>query len=492
MQERWQARTSPAMFEEARRSWKNKPQSWRKTSYDKNRTKRSVTTKHVTPYPEINVMLTVVAIGFICVAIVVLGGYFERKMRDARNARHTYHTATSKNIIERYEYTKAAMIDFHKVNAENAQKLHTMMQGKMDTLVAIYQDILKQHATNSPYPIRLAGGHFNEDFAIIARIMHWNVQWREDSNVNLMPSSFVKCPHDLPAPVTPIEWDRLVRKFYEESGVTLERMDEYADDGYAEILDVNNIGKDQLCITPVCIKPDLKYEGKETKCHYCNGICCNCENCKKYRAFFQIRTALINTGKVNHWDYLDARLQRQIQVTAKLVQNDNQVRRIMMKLYEKAKIDNPELPASMDHLKGQELRSKLRKIAVRMMEGPMTKLITSDERLNEMADELTHEVVEHFLEQHGIIDKRTTELMKWVTRNYHKQEDKEEERKEEEQEKTKGGSGVTVRFDCDTASLRQYMNEDNDISSELSESDNVNNTQAHNEQINDELSDLDE
>jgi len=51
---------------------------------------------------------------------------------------------------------------------------------------------------------------------------------------------------------------------------------------------------------------------------------------------------------------------------------------------------------------------------------------------------------------------------------------------------------VTVSFDCDTASLRQYMNEDNDISSELSESDNVNNTQAHNEQINDELSDLDE
>ena len=456
LQEHWQTRISPVTFEEAQRSWKNNPQSWRKTSYDTNRTKRSVNTKSISPYPEINVMLTIVAIGFICVAVVVLGGYFKRKMREARNARYEYNSKTCKQIIERYECTKAAMIDFHKTSVGKVEQLQTMMQGKMDTLVAIYRNILKQNATSSPYPMRLTGGHFNEDFAIIARIMHWNVQWREDSNVNLMPSSFVICPHSLPAPVTPNEWNRLVRKFYEESGVTLKKMDEYADDGYAEILDVNNIGKDQMCTTPVCIKPDLKYEGKETKCHYCNGICCNCENCKKFRAFFQIRTALINTGKVNHWDYLDDRLQRQIQGTAKLVTNDNQLRRIMKKLYEKAKIDNPELPSSMDHLsssQGHELRAKLRKIAVRMMEGPMTKLITSDERLNEMTDELTNEVLEHFLQQHGIIDTRTTELMKWVTKNYHKPERKEEEREEEEHEKTKGG--VVLQSDLTVTRLQQ-------------------------------------
>jgi len=488
LQEHWQARISPATFEEAQRIWKNKPQSWRKTSYEKNRTKSVNKVKHISPYPEINVMLTVTAIAFICVAIVVLGGYFERKMREARNARQQYSTVTSKQINERYECIKAAMIDFHKASVGKAQQLQTMMQGKMDTLVAIYQDILKQHTTSSPYPMRLTGGHFNEDFAIIARIMHWNVQWREDSNVNFMPSSFVKCPHDLPAPVTPNEWDRLVRKFYEESGVTLEKMDEHADDGYAEILDVNNIGKDQLCTTPVCIKPDLKYEGKETKCHYCNGICCNCENCKKFRAFFQIRTALINTGKVNHWDYLDARMLRQIQVTAGLVKNDHQIRRIMTKLYEKAKIDNPELPSSMDHLRGgHQLRGKLRQIAVRMMEGPMMKLITSDERLNEMTDELTNEVLEHFLEQHGIIDTRTTELMKWVTKNYHKQEGKEEE----EQGKTKGGSGVTVRFDCNTTSVEQDTKKDTGTNSDLSESDTEKNIQVHYGQLNhEEMSDF--
>ena len=175
--------------------------------------------------------------------------------------------------------------------------------------------------------------------------------------------------------------------------------------------------KNQLCTTPVCIKPDLNYEGKASKCHYCNNICCNCENCKKFRAFFQIRTALINTGKVNHWDYLDARMERQVHLTSKMVQTDRQMRKIMETLYERAKIDNPQLPTSMDQLKGQALRSKLRKIAVRMMEGPMIK---SDEKLNEMADELTNEVVEHFLKQQGIIKPRTTELMRWVTRSYHK------------------------------------------------------------------------
>jgi len=296
LQEHWQATTSPALSEEAQRNWKNKLQSWRKTSYDKNRVKRSANIKNETPYPEINVMLTTVAIGFICVGIVVLGGYIERKTREARNARHTYHASISGTVIDKYNHTRAAMTDhhnismadmkaYHNMSMEEIKNMHITIQGRMDTLVAIYQDILKQHATNSPYPIRLTGGHFNEDFAIIAKIMHWNVQWRENGNVSLMPSSFIKCPHDLPLPATSFEWDRLVRKFYEESGLTLEKPSE-DDDGYAEILDVTHLNKKQLCTTPVCIKPDLNYEGKESKCHYCNNICCNCENCKKFRAFF--------------------------------------------------------------------------------------------------------------------------------------------------------------------------------------------------------------
>jgi len=477
LKEHWQATNSPALSEEAQSNWKNEPKSWRKTSYDKKRAKRSANIKNETPYPEINVMLTTVAIGFICVGIVVIGGYIERKTREARNARHEYHASISGTVINRYEQTRKTMIEHYNLNLtdmkayyttlwEKIESMHVKGQEKMETLVAIYQDILKQHATNSPYPIRLTGGHFNEDFAIIAKIMHWNVQWRENGNVNLMPSSFIKCPHDLPSPETSFEWDRLIRKFYEESGLTLEKPSE-DDDGYAEILDVTHLTKKQLCATPVCIKPDLNYEGKESKCHYCNNICCNCENCKKFRAFFQIRTALINTGKVNHWDYLDARMERQVHLTSKLVQNDRQMRKIMETLYERARIDNPQLPTSMDQLKGQELRSKLRKIAVRMMEGPMIKLITSDEKLNEMADELTNEVVEHFLKQQGIVKPRTTELMRWVTRNYHKT-------REEEQKDTEGGSGVTVRFDCNTNPEEQELKQDVLTNSESSEEDSMN------------------
>ena len=160
-------------------------------------------------------------------------------------------------------------------------------------------------------------------------------------------------------------------------------------------------------------------------------------------------------------------MERQVHPTSKMVQNDRQMRKIMETLYEKAKIDNPQLPMSMDQLKGQELRSKLRKIAVRMMEGPMIKLITSDEKLNEMADELTNEVVEHFLKQHGIIKPRTTELMRWVTRSYHKTS-------EEEQKETEGGSGVTVRFDCNTNPTGQDMEQAVLISSESSEEDSMN------------------
>ena len=331
----------------------------------------------------------------------------------------------------------------------------------METLIKIYRETLKQNAINSPYPIKLTGGHFNEDFAIIARIIHWTTQWREDSNTSLIPSSFVICPHYLPTPVTPNEWNRIGRKFYEESGMTLEMMSEHNDDGYAEILDVNNLGKDQLCTTPVCIKPDLKQEGKETKCHYCNGICCNCLNCQKYRAFFQIRTALINTGKIDRWDYLNMKMEKQVQATGELVTYDNQMRRIVKTLYAKAKLDNSELPASMEQLpalQGRLLRSKLHKIAARMLEGPMMKLITGDERLNEMTDELTNQVVEHFLEQQGIVDRRTSDLMRWVTKNYHQPKATQqgmEKQKKEDEEKTKGGSGVTVRFDCNTDSAAQ-------------------------------------
>ena len=461
MQEHWPVKASPAKFEEAQRILQNNTKSWRKTSYDKNRTKRSTTKTYTTPYPEINILLTTVAIAFICIAIVILGGYIERKTREARNARYEYQRATCEEIREKYESTRGAMQDFHRIATTKTEQVASLIQEKMEMLIKIYQESLRQNALNSPYPIKLTGGHFNEDFATIARIIHWNGQWRDDSNTSLLPSSFVICPHNLPEPVTPNEWGKHVRKFYEESGMTLEVANEDIDVSHAEILDVDNLGKEQMCTTPVCIKPDLKYEGKKNKCHYCNGICCNCMNCQKYRAFFQIRTALINTGKIDRWDYLNMKMEKQVLATNELVSYDQRIKKIVKKLYEKAKLDDPELPMSMDQLplvQGSTLRRKLKKIAARMMEGPMIKLLTGDERLNEMTDELTNQVVEHFLEQQGIISSATRELMRWVTKNYHhpkKAAQETEAPKKEDEEKTKGGSGVTVRVDCNTSLAAQ-------------------------------------
>ena len=180
-------------------------------------------------------------------------------------------------------------------------------------------------------------------------------------------------------------------------------------------------------------------------------------NCQKYRAFFQIRTALINTGKIDRWDYINMKMEKQVLATNELISYDQRMKKIMDKLYEKAKMDNPELPHSMNQLsmgQGSLIRRKLKKIAARMMEGPMVKLITGDERLNEMTDELTNSVVEQFLKQQGSISHATRDLMRWVSRNYHhpkKAEKEPKEQQEEDEEKTKGGSGVTVRFDCNTS-----------------------------------------
>jgi len=455
LQEPWQLKRSPANYEEAQRIWQNETESWRKTNYDRNRSKRSVEKKTTIPYPEINVMLTTVAIAFICIGIVVLGGYFEKKMREARNARRDCSQKFCQQISTQYEFHNNTVVESHKVIMSKMDNLMNYMQDKMNTLIQAYHEMIKQNLVNTPYPMKLSGAQINEDFATIVRIIHWNVQWRDDNNVGLIPSSFVTCTNYLPTPQIPQEWEKIVRKFYDESGMTLEKPNENDQENYDDVLDIEKISKKQLCRTPVCVSPDLYLKGKETRCHYCNGLCCNCENCTKFRAFFQIRTALINTGKINKWDYLDFKMMKQVQTTGVLIDHDKQIKKIMKKLYEKARIDQPDLPASIEQLPydhGHKLRTKLQKVAIRMLEGPMIKLVTSDERLNEMADELTSEIVDHFLQEHVELDKKTVNLMKWVTQNYH-----QEKRKisNEEVEKTQGGSGVTVRFDCNTKPAAQ-------------------------------------
>jgi len=181
LQEHWPALPLRVKREDAQRIFENNTQSWRKTSYDENRPKRSVTETKGVPYTEINVMLTTVAIGFICIGIVVIGGYTERKMREAKNARYEYHRATCEDIREKYENTRGAMQDFHRILSGKSDQLGMLIKEKMEVLITIYRENIKQNAMNSPYPIKLTGGHFNEDFATITRIIHWNGQYKPDT-----------------------------------------------------------------------------------------------------------------------------------------------------------------------------------------------------------------------------------------------------------------------------------------------------------------------
>ena len=157
LQEHWQTPPSLVKREDAQRISKNDMQSWRKTNYDEKRSKRSVTKINGIPYTEINVILTTVVIAFICIAIVVLGGYLERKMREARDARSEYQRATFEYIREKYENTRGAMQDFHRILSGKSDQLGNLLEEKMEVLIKIYRENLRQNAINSPYPIKLTG-----------------------------------------------------------------------------------------------------------------------------------------------------------------------------------------------------------------------------------------------------------------------------------------------------------------------------------------------
>ena len=447
MQVRWPKRVSPHQSEKVEKA----QQSWKKTNYGETRNKRSLITIQDSVLPEVNVMLISINIALMCMAVVIIGGYIERKTREARNARRDYMQQLLNTIQEKHMYITKRITEYHDQNKENLQVTRNTIQGKMDKMVMIYKDILKVHQTNTPYPIRLTKGHTNKDFANMIRITHWNGQLRSDDNASLLPSCFLQCPQDLPRPGTMIEWDRLVRKFYEESGMNL-RIPiniEEVEEQYATALDITKLGREQLCTTPVCVKPDLDYERKECKCQYCNNVCCNCQNCERYRGFFRIRTALINTGKVDTWDYFKQQLIKRVKERRKTTKDAITMEKIMEKLYTRIRIDRPELPKALFYLdEDDKLKQDIKKIALRMLEGPVIKIITSDERLNKLTDELTNEVLQKFLDQEDMRNEKTEAVMTWLVERYH--QNKEKEKEEEEEVLTKGGSGVMVINDCNT------------------------------------------
>ena len=269
------------------------------------RTRRSIPRQTDKDLLNVNIIMNTVNIAFLCIFTMILVGYLTKKEKNHSRKIDLCRENVTKLIKEKHLYITARVNEFHTRNIENLKNNYQDLKDKFDMLVTIFQDICKAHRTNTPYPIRLTKGHTNEDFATMVRITHWNGQWRDDNNTSLSPSSFLQCPQDLPKPQSIREWQRLARIFYEESGtcILIPHILELEENPYAPTIDISHLAVDQLCRTPVCINPNVEYEGKETKCQYCTRICCNCMNCSRFRGFFKIRTALINTGKVDCWDH---------------------------------------------------------------------------------------------------------------------------------------------------------------------------------------------
>jgi len=86
LQEQWPRKVSPLQSEKLRRA----QQGWQETDYGETRNKRSLTTIQDSVLPEVNVMLISINIALMCMAVVMIGGYIERKTREARNARRDH------------------------------------------------------------------------------------------------------------------------------------------------------------------------------------------------------------------------------------------------------------------------------------------------------------------------------------------------------------------------------------------------------------------
>ena len=411
------------------------------TKKEKKRGKRSTPRIENNDLINVNTVMNTVNIALLCIFTVIMCGYLNYIDKENIKVRTKKHEQVISQINKKHMFMTERIQEFHDHHREIYERLKQETRGKFDMMITVFQEICKNTRLNTPYPMRLTKGHTNEDFDNMVRITHWNGQWRDDNNTSLSPSAFLQCPRDLPKPMHYKEWQRLARLFYEESGMNL-FIPDYAGEGVMEnptypVLDVDQLDEQQLCCTPVCFNPDLKYEGKESKCQYCMQVCCNCVNCNRYRAFFKIRTTLINTGKIDSWDYYNQQLLKSINLHNKQRKEKKTLENIMKVLYQQARERKPMLPTRLIYVDDDDpLKEKLRNVALRIMNSPVDKIITADERMNRIADNLSEEIVQHFLETKELQRTRTQDILKWLLEQYH-----------EEEELTKGGSDVVVKFD---------------------------------------------
>ena len=408
----------------------------------KTRIRRSVGKNPDTDLLVINITMSAVYIALLCVFALTLTGWETYKDKQDTRHRTLNHDALAELIKMKHNYITNRVNEFHVQRKEIYTAQHNEMKDKFDMLVTIFKEICREIAVTTPYPVRLTRGHTNEDFATMVRITHWNGQWRDNNNTTLKPSAFLGCTRDLPKPQNRKEWQRLARIFYEESGsnIILPRysdVENMENDTYTPTLGINQLALRQLCRTPVCFNPNVELKGKESKCQYCMQICCNCTNCIRFRGFFKIRTALINTGKVDSWDHHNEQLIKSIQQQAVQKQEKKTLDGVMKVLFQRAREQQPGLPETIYYLEDDDpFKEKLRHIAVRMLDGPVQKMMTADERVNRLTDDLSQEILIHFLKSKHLQVDKIEQIMNWLLEQYHYEEGL-----------TKGGSDVVVNFD---------------------------------------------
>jgi len=411
------------------------------------RIRRNVVMNRALNIQNVNLVMNGILLAVIsCATIAIFGwtSYLDEENRKTQTRRHTMI------IDELGSQQSCLMQELRRLGDENlakAQENDANIQQKHDMLLMVFQEICKETRSSTPYPIKLTRGHTNEDFATMVRIAHWNGQWREDHNTSLKPTAFFLCPCDLPKPQTSLEWKRLAEIFYIESGLEIQRPT-YAVSGVSEegnnipITSIDQVDLDHLCRTPICVEPNVMYSGKETKCQHCMEVCCNCNNCEKYRGFFQIRTANINTGQVDKWDYNRQQLVRSINQRNQNASEKLKLRQVMKALYQEAKQKQPDLPRMIEYLKDEDpMKEKIRRMAEEIMEGPKIRMTIFDKKTTRLAEELNHELLKLFLSKHAMMQGKMKAIMDWILQQGQKEDDMKEK------VLTKGGSDVVVISD---------------------------------------------
>jgi len=211
-----------------------------------------------------------------------------------------------------------------------------------------------------------------------------------------------------------------------ELGIFIDRPESHAVTelvDYINDADLKKMSVDQLCRTPICIKPDTTYDYKQQKCQYCNHICCDCYNCTKYRGTFGIRTSLIRTGKVADWDKINLRVEKSVASCQRESENDEQRYRLMEVIYKKLTLDDSKLPSKLSLLNPSgSTYQKVRRMATHIQYGNLQRKITVEDCDIRKEGERIHKMVVKKILNDPHIFNVTTKVKKKLLENFEQDE----------------------------------------------------------------------